>query len=173
MKGMKTQRSNTATRLRRHCATLFGVSESDMLRAEIRKEKFRARIGWIDDGPVPGLHGSYSSIDVEILHTNFSGLYDIKTIFLNPILMWVSHSLLIHYPGNDLITDRWSSGLCCHYSWSDSSQGAYERYSVKSENGDHGAEAWHPAHNTRGHRRCCCIGIMGCILTEDFLTKFP
>ena len=85
---MKAQRSNTATRLRRHCATLFGAAESDMLRADLRKEKFRTQIGWIDNGPGCG---SYSSIDVEILHKDFSGSYDIKTAFLNPILMWVSH----------------------------------------------------------------------------------
>jgi len=85
---MKAQHSNTATRLRRHCATLFGAAESDMLCADLRKEKFQTQIGWIDNGPGCG---SYSSIDVEILHKDFSGSYDIKTAFLNPILMWVSH----------------------------------------------------------------------------------
>jgi hypothetical protein len=34
--------------------------------------------------------GSYSSVDVEILHKDYSGSYDIKTAFLNPILLWVS-----------------------------------------------------------------------------------
>jgi hypothetical protein len=90
MKGMKSQRSNTSTRLRRHCAALFGVSDSDLLRAEIRKEKFRDRIGWVANGQ--GV-GSYSSVDVELLHRDFSGSYDIKTAFLNPILMWVSCKL--------------------------------------------------------------------------------
>lgn len=88
MKGMRAQRSNTATRLRRHCAALFGISDSDMLRTEVRKEKFRTHIGWVGNGP--GL-GSYSSVDVEILHKNYAGSYDIKTAFLNPILMWASH----------------------------------------------------------------------------------
>jgi len=77
---MRSQRSNTATRLRRHCAALFGVAESDMLCAELRKEKFRMRIGWIENGPGCG---SYSSIDVELLHKDFSGSYDIKSAFLN------------------------------------------------------------------------------------------
>ena len=86
---MKAQRSNTATRLRRHCAALFGVSESEMLQADIRKEKFRGRIGWVENGR--GV-GSYSSVDVEILHKDYSGSgYDIKTAFLNPSLMWVSN----------------------------------------------------------------------------------
>ena len=77
------------------CCTLQyrRVTESDMLRAELRKEKFRTRIGWIDNGPG---RGSYSSIDVEILHKDFLGSYDIKTIFLNPILMWVSCVLTIY-----------------------------------------------------------------------------
>jgi hypothetical protein len=88
MKGMKTQRSNTATRLRRHCAVLFGVSECDMLQADIRKEKFQGRIGWVNNGQ--GV-GSYSSVDVEILHKDYSGSYNIQTAFLNPILMRVSN----------------------------------------------------------------------------------
>lgn len=87
MSGMKAQRSNTATRLRRHSAALFGVSESDMLRSEVRKEKFRARIGWVENGLGSG---SYSTVDVEILHKDYAGSYDFKTAFLNPILMWVS-----------------------------------------------------------------------------------
>jgi len=85
---MKAQRSNTATRLRRHCAALFGVSESNMLQPDIRREKFRGRIGWVDNGQGAG---SYSSVDVEILHKDYSGSYNIETAFLNPILMWVSN----------------------------------------------------------------------------------
>lgn len=81
---MKAQRSNTATRLRHHCAALFGVSESNMLQSDIRREKFRGRIGWVDNGQGAG---SYSSVDVEILHKNYSGSYDMETAFLNPILM--------------------------------------------------------------------------------------
>jgi hypothetical protein len=90
-RAMKAQRSNTATCLSRHCSALFGVSESDMLRSDVRKEKFRGRIGWVDNGQ--GI-GSYSSVDVEIIHKDYSGSYDIKTTFLNPILMWVSSTSL-------------------------------------------------------------------------------
>ena len=89
LKGMKTQQSNTATRLRRHCAMLFGVVESEMLRAELRKEKFCERIGWVNNGQGSGC---YSSVDVEVLHKNYAGSYDIKTTFLNSILMWVSNT---------------------------------------------------------------------------------
>jgi hypothetical protein len=68
---------------------LFGVSEPDMLRADLRNEKFRGRIGWVADG-----HGSgtYSSVNVEVIHKDYSGKFDIKTAFLNPILMWVSYT---------------------------------------------------------------------------------
>ena len=59
-----------------------------MLQADIRKEKFRGRIGWVNNGQ--GV-GSYSSVDVEILHKDYSGSYDIQTAFLNPILMRVSN----------------------------------------------------------------------------------
>jgi len=76
---------------------LFGVSESDMLRAILQKEKFRERIGWVvnDQG-----YGSYSSVDVEVLHKDYSGSYNIKTAFLNPILMWVS-DMAVELPNSE------------------------------------------------------------------------
>jgi hypothetical protein len=159
IKGMKAQRSNTATRLRRHCAALFGVSESDMFKAEIRKEKFRDRIGWVDNGR--GV-GSYSSVDVEILHKHYSGSYDMKTAFLNPILMWVSN-LFIYF------TSCWNilnyqlincfSGLRCYHTWSNRSQGVDEWDRINHENRNHGSKAWHSTHHTRGYSRQCNIGM--------------
>lgn len=86
---MNAQRSNTATRIRRHCASIFGVDESSVMRPECRKEKFRNRIGWVTDGRG---NGSYSSVDVEILHKNYSGEYNLSSVFLSPILMGVSDS---------------------------------------------------------------------------------
>ncbi len=86
---MKTQRSNTASRLRRHCSMIFGVSEPDMLRAEVRKEKFCKCIGWVTNGQGSG---SYLSVDIKILHKDYSGSYDIKSAFLNPILMGVRNT---------------------------------------------------------------------------------
>jgi hypothetical protein len=58
-----------------------------MLHSTTRHKKFRKRIGWIknDQGA-----GSYSSVDVEILHKDNVREYDIRTAFLNPILMQVS-----------------------------------------------------------------------------------
>ncbi len=90
MKGFKTERYNTASRIRNHCATIFQVPEVDLMNAEVRKAKFRDRIGWVDNG---NGGGSYSTVDVEILHKNYGGEYSLSSIFLNPILMGVS----IHY----------------------------------------------------------------------------
>ena len=126
-KGMKAQRSNTATRLRRHCAALFGISESDMLRTEIRKEKFRSRIGWVDNECGSG---SYSTVDVELLHKDFTGSYDIKTAFLNPVLMWVSFVTAKHLRK---LADQRFSGLCRYYPGSHCSQGVDAWDPVKSK----------------------------------------
>ena len=86
MKGLKTERYNTASRIRNHCAAIFNVPEVDLMNAEARKTKFRDRIGWVDNG----VGGSYSTVDVEILHKNYAGEYSLSSIFLNPILMGVS-----------------------------------------------------------------------------------
>ena len=87
MSGVNAQRSNTATRVRRHCASILGVDEADLMRSESRREKFRHRIGWVTDGRG---NGSYSSVDVEILHKSYPGEYSPSAAFLNPILMGVS-----------------------------------------------------------------------------------
>ncbi|KAH9970789.1 hypothetical protein BGW80DRAFT_1326669 [Lactifluus volemus] len=87
---MKSQRSNTASRLRGQCAVLFGpsVKDSDLhySNPQLRNEKFRDRIGWVDNGEGSG---TFSNLDVEILHKDYSGSFDLKTAFLNPILMRV------------------------------------------------------------------------------------
>lgn len=87
MKGLKAERYNTASRIRNHCAAILGVREVDLMNAELRKTKFRDRIGWIKDD---NGSGSYSAVDVEILHKNYGGEYSLSSIFLNPILMGVS-----------------------------------------------------------------------------------
>ena len=91
--GMNTQRSNTATRIRRHCISIFEVDKSFVLQPENRREKFRNRIGWVVD---PKGNGSYSSVDVEILHKGYLGEYNPTSAFLSPILMGVSGSHYSH-----------------------------------------------------------------------------
>lgn len=87
LKGLKAERYNTASRLRNHCAAILEVREVDLMSAEVRKTKFRERIGWVksDNGG-----SSYSAIDVEILHKNYGGEYSLSSVFLNPVLMGVS-----------------------------------------------------------------------------------
>jgi len=93
MNAMRVQRSNTANRIRHHCAMLFDVSERDMLHAKTRKDKFRGRIGWVEVDE----HGSYLSADIEVLHKNYKGTYDINTAFLNPVLMRVCQIYLYFF----------------------------------------------------------------------------
>jgi hypothetical protein len=83
MNGINAQRYNTATRIRHNCASILGVSENDLLKPEIRKEKFRKEIGWIEEV------GMYSSVDVPILHKDWQGEYSLSSVFLNPKLMGV------------------------------------------------------------------------------------
>lgn len=95
LKGLKTERYNTASRIRNHCAAILQVNEVDLMSPELRKSKFREKIGWVDNGN--GV-GSYSTVDVEILHKNYSGEYNLASIFLNPILMGVSTRCIIKTP---------------------------------------------------------------------------
>ncbi|KAJ7096049.1 hypothetical protein C8R44DRAFT_537405, partial [Mycena epipterygia] len=59
-------------------------SAMDLLDPNDRLEIFREQIGWYAE---EGRSGVYSSLDVPILHADWSGEYDIKTCFLNPVLM--------------------------------------------------------------------------------------
>lgn len=88
MNGLNTQRYNTATRIRRNCASILGAAETDLLRPDTRKIKFREEIGWVTAS------GVYSSVDVPILHKDWSGEYSLSSVFLNPKLMGVS--LIFH-----------------------------------------------------------------------------
>jgi hypothetical protein len=95
MKGLKTERYNTASRIRNQCAAILQVPEGDLMNAEARKIKFRDRIGWVSND---GGGGSYSTVDVEILHKNYGGEYSLSSIFLNPTLMGVSIHFAIDIP---------------------------------------------------------------------------
>jgi len=87
MKGLNTQRANTATRIRHNCSAVFGLLDTDLVDPEERKAKFRGRIGWVPNGSGGG---TYSSVDVDIIHKDYSGKYELSKIFLNPVLMGVS-----------------------------------------------------------------------------------
>jgi hypothetical protein len=83
---MDSQRSNTATRLRKLAAAIFGVNALDLSPSTTRQEKFRSMIGWTMNQHG---RGSYSALKVEILHRDYSGVYDRQKVFLNPRLMAV------------------------------------------------------------------------------------
>ena len=83
-----TQRSNTSTRIRKQAGhSIFNCLASDLSFAEGRYDKFRGRIGWVEnqDG-----HNHYETWAVEILHKDYNGAFDINRVFLNPVLMKVS-----------------------------------------------------------------------------------
>ncbi|KZT29210.1 hypothetical protein NEOLEDRAFT_1057477 [Neolentinus lepideus HHB14362 ss-1] len=97
LSGMSSQRSNTSSRLRRQVTAIFNaglpveVTAVDMLSSTTRRDKFQDYIGWIvnDEG-----QGSYSNLDVAILHKDYDGKFDYKTIFLNPLLMHVFAAII-------------------------------------------------------------------------------
>ena len=91
MKGLKTERYNTASHIHNQCAAILKVPEVDLMDTETRKIKFRDRIGWVNDGG----GGSYSTVDVEILHKDYGGEYSLSSVFLNPTLMGVSIHFVI------------------------------------------------------------------------------
>jgi hypothetical protein len=82
MKGLSTQRANTTSRIRHNCSAVFGILDTDLVDPEQRKAKFRGRIGWVPNG-IGG--GTYSSVDVDIIHKNYSGKYELSKIFLSPL----------------------------------------------------------------------------------------
>ena len=87
MKGLKTECYNTASRIHNCCSAVLQVPKVDLINAEAQKTKFHNWIGWINDGGMGG--GSYSAVDVEILHKGYGGEYSLSSIFLNPILIGV------------------------------------------------------------------------------------
>ncbi len=75
-----------ATRLRKVAAAIFGVNALDMSPSTTRQEKFRNMIGWTTNQHG---RGTYSALKVEILHRDYSGVYDRQKVFLNTRLMAV------------------------------------------------------------------------------------
>jgi hypothetical protein len=92
--GLNTQRHNTANRIRHNCASILGACESDLLKPDVRMAKFREEIGWVSET------GVYSSVDVPILHKDWSGEYSLSSAFLNPKLMGVSPTFHSYLLGN-------------------------------------------------------------------------
>ena len=85
-RGMDSQRSNTATCIRKSAAAIFCVDALDMSLSTTRQEKFHDRIGYTTNQHG---RGSYSLLKVEILHRDYSGVYDRQKVFLNTRLIAV------------------------------------------------------------------------------------
>lgn len=86
---MQVQRSNTSTRVRKHTgASIFNCSDSDLEDAQRRSGLFRDRIGYVGEG-------KYDPLQVEVIHKDYDGKFDLGKAFLNPILMRVSSSDVI------------------------------------------------------------------------------
>jgi len=87
---MSEQRSNMATRLRKHVGDLiFDCSKLDLVSPESRA-KFRDRIGWVQTDEDSG---HYKLWHAKILHKDGQDKFDRDAVFLNPILMRVGTSV--------------------------------------------------------------------------------
>ena len=62
-------------------ASILGVCKSDLLQPVTRWAKFREEIGWVSET------GTFSSVDVPILHKDWNGEYSLPSVLLNPKLM--------------------------------------------------------------------------------------
>lgn len=85
---MSTQRSNTATRVRKTCGpAIFDTTTSVMASAAERRDKYRHDIGWTENADGTG---GYDPLNVKILHDEFSNEFDWSHAFMNPRLMQAS-----------------------------------------------------------------------------------
>ncbi|EGO29425.1 hypothetical protein SERLADRAFT_433404 [Serpula lacrymans var. lacrymans S7.9] len=94
--GMQAQRSNGASRLRACGNTIFDCSVADLKTSEARRNKFLNKIGWRMNSKG---HSAFSLWNVEVLHADYSGKFDVNKVFLNPLLKVVL-SCVIRGPGS-------------------------------------------------------------------------
>ncbi|KAF7319816.1 SHSP domain-containing protein [Mycena kentingensis (nom. inval.)] len=82
--GVRSQRSNTATRARKVAGpAIFNVGPTDLNTSERRLNTFKEDIGWfVEDG-----EADYHPLNVPILHGNLSSTYDLNHFLLNPVPM--------------------------------------------------------------------------------------
>ncbi|EGN93512.1 hypothetical protein SERLA73DRAFT_78800 [Serpula lacrymans var. lacrymans S7.3] len=93
---MQAQRSNGASRLRACGNTIFDCSAADLKTSEARQNKFLNKIGWRMNSKG---HSAFSLWNVEVLHADYSGKFDVNKVFLNPLLK-VILSCVIRGPGS-------------------------------------------------------------------------
>ncbi|KAJ6489984.1 hypothetical protein C8R45DRAFT_1213365 [Mycena sanguinolenta] len=79
---MGTQRSNTAGRIRRECGPeIYDCTAADLASAESRRDNFRDRIGYVKDAKGDS---KYEAFNVDLLHKDYKGSFDIDTVFRGP-----------------------------------------------------------------------------------------
>jgi hypothetical protein len=83
---MNEQKSNISSRLRKTVAPIVFECSAVDLSSSTEREKFKAKIGWVDDGDN---QGHYDTWNVEILYKENEKEYDKSAIFLNDALMQV------------------------------------------------------------------------------------
>ncbi|KAJ7221502.1 hypothetical protein GGX14DRAFT_558994 [Mycena pura] len=89
--GVRTQRSNTATRLRKVAGPMiFNINATDLKDSARRTRDFKDDIGWKTDDSGKG---GYDILDVPILHGDMRSLYSLDQFLLNPALMRLYASL--------------------------------------------------------------------------------
>src|SRR6188768_1699619 len=96
MNGLNAQRYNTAHRLRHECASILGVAETDLLKPDVRKNKFRDQIGWVNETGLyssgglscaPPVTGGFKWIQVD--STGFHLNICINLAEKKPIFKWI------------------------------------------------------------------------------------
>ncbi|KAJ6528490.1 hypothetical protein B0H19DRAFT_1243025 [Mycena capillaripes] len=81
---MGTQHSNAAGRLRRECGPeIFDCTAADLSTSEARRDKFHEQIGYVEDAEGKP---HYEAFNVDLLHKDYNGSYNIKTVFRSPAL---------------------------------------------------------------------------------------
>lgn len=149
---MGTQRSNTSHRIRKIAGpAIFDCTSSDLATSAKRKELFQQRIGWVED------KGHYTALEVDILHKDYKGRFDLETIFLNPILMRVSMEAFLFPLETDFLL-----GLRCYYPWSNCCRDAPSWRVSLSQGGNNGVASWIYSNNTW---RCSGIVCLGAFLS--------
>ncbi|KAJ7203593.1 hypothetical protein GGX14DRAFT_369388, partial [Mycena pura] len=83
--GVRTQRSNTATRLRKIAGPMiFNINPTDLKDSARRTRDFKDDIGWKTDDSGKG---GYDTLDVPILHSDMRSSYSLDQFLLNSALM--------------------------------------------------------------------------------------
>jgi hypothetical protein len=117
MEGLSTQCSNTASHIRHNCSAIFRILNTNLIDPEQQKAKFCGHIGWV---PNEGRGSTYSSVDIDIIHKNYSSKYELSKIFLSLVLIVVSTQIFLLLQYIDALL-----ALHCSHPWTNISKKFY------------------------------------------------